>query len=69
MAGLGAAAGCGLWRMSLVGTLMTLIVLSGVKKLKKSTLIHFNDYNQTKIGEKDTASAEDGSAKSVSERQ
>ncbi len=39
-AGLGAAAGCGLWRMSLIGTLMTLLVLSGVKRLKKSKLIH-----------------------------
>lgn len=38
-AGLGAAAGCGLWRMSLIGTVFALIVLSGVKKLKKSTLI------------------------------
>lgn len=38
-AGLGAAAGCGLWRMSLIGTVFALVVLSGVKKLKKSTLI------------------------------
>ena len=68
-AGLGAAAGCGLWRMSLVGTLMTLVVLSGVKRLKKSTLIRFNDYNQTETREKGSVSAEDGSPKSVSEQQ
>lgn len=37
--GLGAAAGCGLWRMSLIGTLSALAVLSGVKRLKKSNLI------------------------------
>lgn len=37
-AGLGAAAGCGLWRMVLVGIILTLITLSGVKKLKKKNL-------------------------------
>jgi putative Mg2+ transporter-C (MgtC) family protein len=35
-AGLGAAAGCGLWRMVLVGTLFTLATLSGIKRLKKN---------------------------------
>ncbi|HLO51234.1 MAG TPA: MgtC/SapB family protein [Kamptonema sp.] len=38
-AGLGAAAGCGLWRMSLIGTVFALGVLSGVKKLEKATLM------------------------------
>nr|WP_199313732.1 MgtC/SapB family protein [Leptolyngbya sp. FACHB-671] len=33
--GLGAAAGCGLWQLSVIGTLMTLFVLGGVKKLKQ----------------------------------
>jgi len=33
-AGLGAAAGCGLWRMSLVGTLMTLVILSAERREK-----------------------------------
>lgn len=48
-AGLGATAGCGLWRMSLVGTLMALLVLSGVKRLKKSKLIRSNQnqYEET----------------------
>ncbi|QIR40791.1 MgtC/SapB family protein [Tolypothrix sp. PCC 7910] len=35
-AGLGAAIGCGLWQMGLLGGLLTLITLSGVKKLNRS---------------------------------
>lgn len=58
-AGLGAAAGCGLWRMSLIGTLFALVVLSGVKKLKKSPLIRLYDDNRTKTPEKDAASNQD----------
>jgi putative Mg2+ transporter-C (MgtC) family protein len=58
-AGLGAAAGCGLWRMSLIGTLMTLVVLSGVKRLKKSSLIRLDDYKATKTKATDTASTQD----------
>ena len=50
-AGLAAAAGCGLWRMSLVGTLMALLVLSGVKRLKKSKLIR-SDRNEQEETEK-----------------
>jgi len=34
-AGLGAAIGCGLWQMGLIGGLLTLIILSGVKRLKQ----------------------------------
>lgn len=41
--GLGAAAGCGLWQMSLVACGMTLVVLTKFKKLKKSNLIFFNN--------------------------
>lgn len=37
-AGLGTAAGCGLWPTSLVGTLITLLILSGVKKIKRSPM-------------------------------
>ncbi|HEY9782609.1 MAG TPA: MgtC/SapB family protein [Leptolyngbyaceae cyanobacterium] len=40
--GLGAAAGCGLWQMSLIGTLIALLVLSGFKRLKKSKLIRLD---------------------------
>ncbi len=57
--GLGAAAGCGLWRMSLIGTLMTLVVLSGVKRLKKSGLIPVDDYKKTKTPEPDTEPNQD----------
>jgi len=35
-AGLGAASGCGLWQMVLVGTLFSLCTLSGIKRLKKN---------------------------------
>ncbi|MDZ8027390.1 MAG: MgtC/SapB family protein [Nostoc sp. SerVER01] len=35
-AGLGAAIGCGLWQMGLLGGLLTLITLSGVKRLNRS---------------------------------
>ncbi|MBD2627391.1 MgtC/SapB family protein [Trichormus variabilis] len=34
-AGLGAAIGCGLWQMGLLGALLTLITLSGVKRLNR----------------------------------
>ncbi|WP_442943104.1 MgtC/SapB family protein [Nostoc sp.] len=34
-AGLGAAIGCGLWQMGLLGGLLTLITLSGVKRLNR----------------------------------
>ncbi|MDB9515117.1 MgtC/SapB family protein [Kamptonema animale CS-326] len=47
-AGLGAAAGCGLWRMSLIGTVFALGVLSGVKKLEKATLLR-RPYTQNRI--------------------
>ena len=39
-AGLGAAIGCGLWQMSLIGAIGTLITLSGVKKIQKSVSVH-----------------------------
>ncbi|HBE20562.1 MAG TPA: hypothetical protein DEG17_13115 [Cyanobacteria bacterium UBA11149] len=41
-AALGAAIGCGLWQMSLLGTIITLVILSGVKKLKKSLSINLD---------------------------
>jgi len=52
--GLGAAAGCGLWQMSLIGTLMALVVLSGVKRLKKSSLIGLDNDKQEEIDESDS---------------
>ncbi|MEG4572750.1 MgtC/SapB family protein [Microcoleus sp. N3A4] len=56
-AGLGAAAGCGLWVMSLIGTLFALLVLSGVKRLKKSALIRAYANSRPKRLLKDAASA------------
>lgn len=43
-AGLGTAAGCGLWRMSLIGTLMTLLILSGFKKVKHTSIYRLRVY-------------------------
>ena len=44
-AGLGTAAGCGLWRMSLIGTLMTLLILRGFKKVKLTSIYRLRVYN------------------------
>jgi len=35
-ASLGTAAGCGLWQMTLVGTLTTLVILSGFRRVKEA---------------------------------
>ena len=43
-AGLGTSAGCGLWRMSLIGTLMTLLILSGFKKVKRTSIYRLRVY-------------------------
>lgn len=48
-AGLGAAAGCGLWRMVLVGILFSLLTLSGVKRLKKTNPLLFKKNNSKTI--------------------
>ncbi|MDS3861419.1 MgtC/SapB family protein [Thermosynechococcaceae cyanobacterium BACA0444] len=45
-AGLGTAAGCGLWITSLVGTLMTLMILSGVKRMKQAPLYQIHIYGK-----------------------
>lgn len=47
-AGLGAAIGCGLWQMSLIGAIWTLVTLSGVKKLQKSLLSRLKNSQQGK---------------------
>ncbi|QLE59462.1 MgtC/SapB family protein [Nostoc sp. TCL26-01] len=39
-AGLGAAIGCGLWQMGLIGGLLTLITLSGVKRINKTVRVN-----------------------------
>lgn len=38
-AGLGAAIGCGLWQMGLLGAVLTLITLSGMKQVKQSAKV------------------------------
>jgi putative Mg2+ transporter-C (MgtC) family protein len=38
-AGLGAAIGCGLWQMGILGAVLTLITLSGVKQVKQSAKV------------------------------
>ncbi|MFZ4803472.1 MAG: MgtC/SapB family protein [Synechococcus lacustris] len=37
-ASLGTAAGCGLWQMTLVGTVMTLVILSGFRRVKDARI-------------------------------
>lgn len=43
-AGLGTATGCGLWQMSLIGTLMTLLILRGFKKVKGTSIYRLRVY-------------------------
>ncbi len=38
-AGLGAAIGCGLWQMGILGAVLTLITLSGMKQVKQTTKV------------------------------
>lgn len=47
-AGLGAAIGCGLWQMSLIGAIWTLVTLSGVKKIQKSVSSRFKHHKNEK---------------------
>lgn len=59
-AGLGAAAGCGLWRMVLIGTVFCLLILSGVKKLKnleKPKYLVFSSRHRKKISNKEDKQA------------
>jgi putative Mg2+ transporter-C (MgtC) family protein len=46
-AGLGAAIGCGLWQMALMAGVLTLITLSGVKRLNQIMKSRFNQKKQT----------------------
>ncbi|BBD57983.1 MgtC/SapB transporter [Nostoc sp. HK-01] len=51
-AGLGAAIGCGLWQMGLLGGLLTLITLSGVKRINKTMGFKFSQSEVTETQEK-----------------
>ena len=44
-AALGAAIGCGLWEMGLIGALLTLTTLSGMKRLTRSVKNWFRQFN------------------------
>lgn len=48
-AALGAAIGCGLWEMGVLGALLTLVTLSGVKRLKRLVPVLVN---QSKLSKK-----------------
>lgn len=56
-AGLGAAIGCGLWQMGLIGTGLTLLTLSGMKQVKKTmndrTMRHEQPKPSTSASQKD----------------
>ncbi len=64
-AGLGAAAGCGFWQMSLIGTLFALAVLSGVKRLKKSAFIRTHRNSRLKTQVQNTASTAEKSSQTL----
>lgn len=67
-AGLGTAAGCGLWRTSVVGTLTTLLILSGFKRLKRSPAYQLRVYSkQTSKQSKLTPKGEPNSSSSAEE--
>ncbi|ALF52646.1 protein SrpB [Nostoc piscinale CENA21] len=51
-AGLGAAIGCGLWQMGLIGGLLTLITLSGVKRINQSVKFKFEQSRTIQTQEK-----------------
>ncbi len=53
-AGLSAAIGCGLWQMGLLGGLLTLITLSGVKRINQSMGFKFGHTGKTQTQEKVT---------------
>ncbi|MFQ4141281.1 MgtC/SapB family protein [Chlorogloeopsis sp. ULAP02] len=50
-AALGAAIGCGLWQMGVMGGLLTLVTLSGVKRLRKSVASVKNQQSAALISE------------------
>lgn len=47
-AGLGATIGCGFWQMGLIGAILTLLTLSGMKRIKKSVPVRLRRINRLK---------------------
>ncbi|HEY9811849.1 MAG TPA: MgtC/SapB family protein [Halomicronema sp.] len=68
-AGLGTAAGCGLWRISLVGTLTTLLILSGVKKLKQTPIYRLRVYNKDPGKKSNSGNTKKGNSNSIKEEE
>ncbi len=50
-AGLGAAIGCGLWQMGVIGMIGTLVTLSGVKRIQKSVRVKNFKEDKTETSE------------------
>lgn len=68
-AGLGTAAGCGLWRTSLLGTLTTLLILSGVKKLKHTPIYRLRVYPKDADKKSKSGTTKEAGSNSVSEEE
>lgn len=60
-AALGAAIGCGLWQMALLGGLLTLITLSGVKQINRSVLVQMKQSEQVETEHSPSTSNSDRS--------
>jgi putative Mg2+ transporter-C (MgtC) family protein len=58
-AGLGAAIGCGLWQMGLIGGLLTLVTLSGVKRINRTVKVNKGEAKQVSNQAISTDSDED----------
>ncbi|HEY9850764.1 MAG TPA: MgtC/SapB family protein [Leptolyngbyaceae cyanobacterium] len=68
-AGLGTAAGCGLWRTSLIGTLITLLILSGFKKFKRSPIYRLRGYSKQSRKKGNLVYRKEPSSNSVTDEQ
>jgi putative Mg2+ transporter-C (MgtC) family protein len=56
---LGAAIGCGFWQMGILGALLTLLTLSGVKRVKRSISEVINQRQDKQVSEFTSESEED----------
>lgn len=60
-AALGATIGCGLWQTGLLGGFLTLLILSGVKRLRRWLLIALGKHRQAQILELEELSEQEQS--------
>ncbi|HAX79552.1 MAG TPA: hypothetical protein DCY88_27910 [Cyanobacteria bacterium UBA11372] len=58
-AALGAAIGCGLWQMGVLGALLTLITLSGVKRIRRLVSLRIGGRQQAEVPEVGTPSEDE----------